>query len=66
MVFVLEDVPEAQHLCRKAAAYLADVLEARGTCGYNQRVRWDCDSLAQALLAAHRFDLPIRNARSIC
>ncbi|MBA3512321.1 prenyltransferase/squalene oxidase repeat-containing protein [Sphingomonas sp.] len=58
VAFVLEDVPEAQDICRAAAVYLSRVLQKRGACGYNARVGQDCDSTAQALLAVHRFGLP--------
>lgn len=62
VALVLEEVESAQDICRAAAGYLALSLEARGACGYNRRVGFDCDSTAQALLAVNRFGLPYPRA----
>jgi hypothetical protein len=62
VAFVLEGVRQADDICRRAADYLARVLESRGACGFNARVGRDCDSTAQALLAVHRFGMPLPGA----
>jgi hypothetical protein len=59
VALVLEEVEGAESICSSAARYLASALEGRGACGYNGRVGWDCDSTAQALMAVHRFGLPL-------
>lgn len=59
VTFVVEDIPRLEGLCRKAAEYLTAVGPEDGGWGYNRRVAPDCDSTAQALMAAHRFAIPI-------
>ena len=57
VAFVVEDVPELEDSCRRAARYLASVGAEDGGWGYNRRVPVDCDSTAQALMVLGRFDV---------
>jgi hypothetical protein len=50
VAFVLEPVPQARQLTRRAADYLASVGRSEGGWGYCRRVANDCDSTAQALM----------------
>jgi len=59
IAFVLEDIPQVESLCRRAAGYLAAVGPNDGGWGYNRRVAPDCDSTAQALMVLNRFEVPI-------
>ena len=58
VAFVLEEVPTARSLCARAAAHLESIGATDGGWGYNRRVAPDCDSSAQALMVAGRFELP--------
>jgi hypothetical protein len=51
--FVLEGVEQARSLTARAASYLVEAGHRNGGWGYNQRVAYDCDSTAQALLVLH-------------
>lgn len=60
VTFVVENIPQLEGLCRRAAEYLSAIGPEDGGWGYNRRVAPDCDSTAQALMAIHRFGMPMQ------
>jgi hypothetical protein len=56
--FVLEGVPELTDVCREAALYLDKCAARRAGWGWNDLVRSDLDSTAQALMVLRRFGIP--------
>ena len=60
VTFVVEDIPLLEGLCRRAAEFLSTMGPDDGGWGFNRRVAPDCDSTAQALMALHRFGMPIK------
>ena len=61
VAFVVENVPQLEVACLRAAHYLYSNGLENGGWGYNHRVGPDCDSTAQALLVLHRFKFPIKS-----
>lgn len=59
VAWVLEEVPEAEPLCRRAGEYLEDRGRERAGWGYNARVAVDNDSSAQAAMVLHRFGVRV-------
>ena len=57
--FVLEQVPEATELCRRAAGYLDRIGREYEGWAWNQRSRIDVDSSALAVLVLSRFAIPV-------
>lgn len=59
VAFVLENVPTAERIRSRAAAYLASRGRIDGGWAYNDRVGVDCDSTAQAILVLQRANLDV-------